>query len=405
MNANLLNIVKRIIAEQGEGILGDPARLKPLIKDYAQTVPQEERRAFGRCIEQGFYQRIKTAKTTEERRRLKTDLVRQLQAATGINAAQCSGALDVLDAAVSLSVSFSTSTPQQGQSAANTAANFGAFAGKISRKTLIFGAAGGVGAFAGELVSEVFRDSGPGTSIGNIIQMAIWGAFVGLGISVGLFVIQTLSIKRKLNTGLLIRTVLIGLAAGAVSGGFAQFIFNYTQFISPLVKQVTNALCWGVMGMGLGLGASFYVPNYPPKRAALAGTIGGTLGGTIYVLLMDVSLLGSIIGIVVLGAAIGLAISWVEEALREAWLTVVWGPKETATVSLGTKPVVFGSTPEADVYLPHKRGDVKPLPIRAVVSIENGQVVLEDKVTNQRSVLQNGSEIMLDRLRVVVNTK
>jgi hypothetical protein len=47
-------IVKRITAEQGEAALGDPARIKPLVKDYAQNVPQDERRAFGRCIEAGF---------------------------------------------------------------------------------------------------------------------------------------------------------------------------------------------------------------------------------------------------------------------------------------------------------------------------------------------------------------
>jgi hypothetical protein len=39
------------------------------------------------------------------------------------------------------------------------------------------------------------------------------------------------------------------------------------------------------------------------------------------------------------------------------------------------------------------------------VSVENGQVVLDDKAAGRRSVLQNGSEITLDRLRVVVNTK
>jgi hypothetical protein len=32
MNANLVAIIKRIIAEQGEAILNDPARLKPLVK-------------------------------------------------------------------------------------------------------------------------------------------------------------------------------------------------------------------------------------------------------------------------------------------------------------------------------------------------------------------------------------
>jgi Ca-activated chloride channel family protein len=411
MNANLLNIVKCITAEQGEGILGDPQRLKSFIKDYAKDEPKEDRVAFGRCIEQDFYRQIKAAKTADERRRLKADIAKRLQTTAGLSAAQSSGALDILDAAVPLPASSYTppvSTPWM-QNMAGAGAFFGKIAARaktISRKTLIFGAAGGAGAFAGELVSWIFRDSSLyQTSINRIINVAIWGAFVGLGISVWLFVIQTLSTKRKVDIGFLIKTVLTGLVAGAVSGGFAQFIFNYTQLISPLVKQVTNALCWGVMGTGLGLGASFYVPNYPPKRAALAGAIGGTLGGIIYVALMNVSFLGGIIGIVVLGAAIGLAISFIEEALREAWLTIVWGPKETTSISLGQKPVVFGSSREADVYLSPRQGQAEIPPVRALVGIEGGRVILDDRVTRTRRELRNGETADLGRVNIVANIK
>ena len=136
MNTSFLAVVKRIIAEQGEAVLADPGRLKPFIKDYGQNVPQEERRAFGRCIEAGFYQRIKAAQTTEERRRLKAELARQLQNAAGISAALCSGALDVLDAV----------TPLSG---AQTARGTGGMIQRISRKTLIFGIAGAIGGFVG----------------------------------------------------------------------------------------------------------------------------------------------------------------------------------------------------------------------------------------------------------------
>ncbi|MDR2660317.1 MAG: hypothetical protein LBC27_10095 [Spirochaetaceae bacterium] len=67
MNTNLLNIVKRIVAEQGEAVLGDPQRLKPFIKSYAQTVPQDERRAFGRCVEAGAYNALKNAPDAADR--------------------------------------------------------------------------------------------------------------------------------------------------------------------------------------------------------------------------------------------------------------------------------------------------------------------------------------------------
>ena len=186
MNTSFLAVVKRIIAEQGETVLADPQRLKPFIKDYGQNVPQEERRAFGRCIEAGFYQRIKAAQTTVERRRLKADLARQLQNDAGISAALCSGALDLLDAAVPLP-------------AAQTARGSGGMIQRISRKTLIFGIAGAIGGFVGELVSEIFglNDNVVRTFWGAVGSTAIWIVLCGLGISVALLAAQSIYIKKK----------------------------------------------------------------------------------------------------------------------------------------------------------------------------------------------------------------
>jgi hypothetical protein len=235
--------------------------------------------------------------------------------------------------------------------------------------------------------------------------MAAWGALIGFGISTGLLIAQTFSTKKKPEIAQLIKTVLIGIIVGAFSAGFAQFIFNYTQQISNMVKQITNVLCWGVMGSGLGLSAAFYVPNYPPKRAALAGFIGGTIGGTIYVAMIAISLLGSVIGIVVLGLAIGLTISYIEEALREAWITIMWGRNETTTVSLGLNPVSFGSSREADVFLPRRPSDPNTPPIRAIFLIENGKVVVDDRLTGTRQQLPHGSQFDLGSVRIVVNIK
>ena len=55
--------------------------------------------------------------------------------------------------------------------------------------------------------------------------------------------------------------------------------------------------------------------------------------------------------------------------------------------------------------MPSRRGDVPVPPVRAVFTIENGQVVLEDKESGRRSIVPNGGEVMIGRLRVVVNTK
>jgi hypothetical protein len=399
MSVHFLAIVKRVITEQGEAVLGDPARLKPLVKDYAQNVPQDERRAFGRCIEAGFYQWIKAAGTVEERRRLKADLARQLQNTAGLSAALCSGALDILDAAVPLPGARMT----QGADGANPVPGTIPTIPRITKRTLIFAIAAGVGALAGAVLSEPLLRQGLGTFWSNIIYIGLWAGLIGLGISVALIAAQTFYLKKKFAIGSILKSAFMGIAVGVISGALAQFIYNFTQHISPAVNVISRVICWGIFGWGLGWGVSFYIPNYPAKRAMLAGFAGGVIGGVICVTL-ESTMLGRLSEIM-LGLVIGLAISWVEEAFREAWLTIVWGPKETTTISLGAKSVVFGSSREADVYLSPGRGDVKPPPVRAVVSVENGRVVLDDKQTGRHSVLQNGSEITLDRLRVMVNIK
>jgi len=97
MNANLLNIVKQIIAAQGEGILADPPRLRAFFMDLAKDEPKQERLAFGRCIELGSYEVLKNTRTADERQFKKAALADQLHIKTGIYKEWCEGALDMLE--------------------------------------------------------------------------------------------------------------------------------------------------------------------------------------------------------------------------------------------------------------------------------------------------------------------
>jgi len=98
MNTNLLDIIKRIIAEQGKGILADPPRLRAFFMDLAKDEPRQERLAFGRCMELGSYEALKNARTPEERRQKKETLADLLHTKTGIYKDHCEGALDLLEA-------------------------------------------------------------------------------------------------------------------------------------------------------------------------------------------------------------------------------------------------------------------------------------------------------------------
>jgi len=100
MNTNLLAIVKQIIAEQGEGILDDPKRLKAFFADYAKDEPKQERLAFGRCVEMGCYAELKGCGSVEERQHKKTELATALHRNTGIERPYCADALDLMEVVI-----------------------------------------------------------------------------------------------------------------------------------------------------------------------------------------------------------------------------------------------------------------------------------------------------------------
>ncbi|MCL2608721.1 MAG: hypothetical protein FWD94_02305 [Treponema sp.] len=388
MNENMLNVVRRIVAENGEGILADSRRLKPVFSDYAKNEPKEERLAFGRCIEMGAYWELKNSRTADERRRKKIALADLVFAKTGIAKTQCLAALALLDAALF--------APSPGQ--ANIRAGIAAKAPKISLRTVSFGIAGALGTGIGSLITEGFATLIGGYFI-TVLHVARWGAFLGLGISLGLLLVQNLYLKQKPKIKSIAKTALIGIVVGAVSGAVAQIAFGIFFNTTLMIREAIRAICWGILGGGIGWGVSKFVPNFPQKRAIIAGLLGGVIGGGVFVFIGPhiSGAIGRFIGVTFLGMFIGLAISYIEEALRKAWITVIWGPKETRTIALGAEPIVFGSSPEAHVYLP------KELPVRCTVALENSMIVMHDMGRNQRQVLQDGSRVDFGKISFTVN--
>jgi LPS O-antigen subunit length determinant protein (WzzB/FepE family) len=100
MNTNLVNIIKRIIAEQGEDILANPQRVKGYVNDYASRESKVERLAFGRCIEHGAYAELKNAPDAEARLAVKAAVAQRVHSNEGLELALCNDALDALEAAL-----------------------------------------------------------------------------------------------------------------------------------------------------------------------------------------------------------------------------------------------------------------------------------------------------------------
>jgi hypothetical protein len=100
MNANFLAVIRRIIAEQGEAILADPARLKGFVADYAPRESKAERITFSRCIEYGAYTELKNAPDATARQTAKAAVARRVNTNEAIDMAMCNDALDALEAAL-----------------------------------------------------------------------------------------------------------------------------------------------------------------------------------------------------------------------------------------------------------------------------------------------------------------
>jgi hypothetical protein len=100
MNEHLLSVVKQIITDNGEAIFADPARLKAFFSDLAKDEPKPLRMAFGRCVEAGAYDALKTAADQAERISRKAAIAQRVLDEHGLDVGLCGEALDILEAAL-----------------------------------------------------------------------------------------------------------------------------------------------------------------------------------------------------------------------------------------------------------------------------------------------------------------
>ena|GEM_PF-7114664 len=99
MNNNLLNIVKRIIAEHGDSILSDPKRVSAFFADLARDEPKPQKNALVKSLEHGFARFLQNA-AEAERADCKRQLAQRLSEAEGFGPELCAETLDLLEAAL-----------------------------------------------------------------------------------------------------------------------------------------------------------------------------------------------------------------------------------------------------------------------------------------------------------------
>ena len=289
---------------------------------------------------------------------------------------------------------------------------------KNLRKTLIanykqalqFGAWGAVGGCCGSLIGEVFgigiRTNISDSFIPLFISVGIWFGIIGVCISIALLLGYSWYLKRGLRIGQSTKEgILPGFIAGFLAGAIAQYTFTT---IGP--TEFLRVICWGIAGGLLGVGLSFRIPNLGRLRGLAGGTIGGVIGGCLFILftfLIGV-VAGRLLGLAAIGFFIGLAIVLVEAAFREAWLIVHWTPTEQKTISLGTKPVLLGSSEDAHVYLKKSQGYP---PMAAKIYTEGEKIIMEFDETMKdkgmkilRHELANGDRRKVGDVMIEVKT-
>jgi len=259
------------------------------------------------------------------------------------------------------------------------------------KQGLFFGLWGATGGSIASLLTElIFQKNDYSTVILSITEVGLWFGLISSSISASLLMGQTQHLKGRPQIKLSLRQgILPGFIAGLIAGMVAQGIFsiNPTEFI--------RVICWGIAGGLLGFGLSYHIPNLGRWRGLAGGGFGGIVGGGLFVLLglLVGDLPGRFFGIAAIGFFIGLMIVLVEAIFRNTWLVVHWSSNEKKSISLGTKPILLGSSKEAHIYL---RKDQGFPPITAKIYMEDKDIILDFDQAMQQI---KGLKVLRHRLR------
>lgn len=198
----------------------------------------------------------------------------------------------------------------------------------------------------------------------------------------------------------------LGAVVGSVAGLLAQFLFMAVLLCTLGLGLIPARIVgWGIMGAGAAVCVGFVLGGWKRARmSTLGGFIGGLIGGALFDVLGLVSALGRpdqangsvsrFVGFIAIGLVTGAAIAFVEDMVKQSWVTVLRGPKEGRSFIL-TKPVTsIGRNEMADIPL---FGDLK-------IQKDHARLLLEDKAVFVQSatntaVTVNGTQTQYAQLK------
>src|SRR5262245_37299744 len=155
-------------------------------------------------------------------------------------------------------------------------------------------------------------------SLWMVLAIGLWTALLAVGLCLALLAGQNKYLgKSWFASGRVpLALVILGaLVAGFLSGSVGQSLFFV--LVSVGIAKVGFVVGWVLLGLLLGWGVSFFIPNLDSKKAALAGLGGGLLGGLAFLLISEMrEWVGRFGGAALLGFCIGLMVAVVEVAFQ-----------------------------------------------------------------------------------------
>lgn len=270
-----------------------------------------------------------------------------------------------------------------------------------NNKHLLYSGMGFAGGACGALLGELIPDSFGASVIGAVLHTSLWSAAFTALLALGLFSAGEIYNRRQwISAGILRKAIPAGAIAGAIAGGVAQAVYTIHLDSAIIRELIFKPACWGLMGGCLGWRLSSSIPNLGLGRGIFGGSIGGGVGGLAFVAtsIFIPEMLGRMIGVGLLGASLGLAIITIEALFREAFLEVIWAPKEVTYVTLGSTPIFIGGGDDSIrvVGLPQNA---------ASVILNQGKIQYTDKITGKRVELKDGNKLQIGKINIVIRAK
>ena len=239
-----------------------------------------------------------------------------------------------------------------------------------------------------------------------LLAIAVWTGIPAWGICLALMGGQSYYLKQSgLSASQWMQGTVGGLTAGLIGGLAGQLLFQ-SMGSDAHYDAAFRILGWSLLGSLVGIGMSFFVPNFRIDKGLLGGAAGGAAGAIGFLGAQSLlnglpggDVLGRLVGALILGFFIGLMVAWIERAFRRLWLEVGYGGREVRTVTLGAEPVSIGSNaPRCTIY-------VRNAPEVAYrYWVAQGKVICEDVATRLTRVMTIGEKQLIGGAEVVVKS-